>query len=198
MLFKKSVLERIAAGEVTVAFRRWRRPTVRAQGSLKTPVGVLEIDEVERIDEGQITASDVTRAGYGSRDELLDELGARPGAELFRIRFRRAGPDPRIALREMEDMAEREWAVLRQRLLRLDGASRTGPWTRAILEAIDANKGVRAGDLAPMVEQQKGRFKRNVRKLKNLGLTESLGTGYRISPRGAEVLRRLRADGSAR
>jgi hypothetical protein len=35
-------------------------------------------------------------------------------------------------------------------------------------------------------------FKLNVRKLKNLGLTESLGTGYRLSPRGAAVLERLR------
>jgi len=39
---------------------------------------------------------------------------------------------------------------------------------------------------------EKEAFKLNVRKLKNLGLTESLGTGYRISPRGRSVLERLR------
>jgi hypothetical protein len=31
----------------------------------------------------------------------------------------------------------------------------------------------------------------NVRKLKNLGLTISLGTGYRISPRGRMVMNKL-------
>lgn len=35
-------------------------------------------------------------------------------------------------------------------------------------------------------------FKLNVRKLKNLGLTESLETGYRISPRGRALLKRAK------
>ncbi len=39
---------------------------------------------------------------------------------------------------------------------------------------------------------EKQKFKLNVRKLKNLGLTESLGTGYRISPRGYVALGRIR------
>ena len=34
-------------------------------------------------------------------------------------------------------------------------------------------------------------FKRRVRQLKELGLTESLEVGYRLSPRGADVLARL-------
>ena len=32
------------------------------------------------------------------------------------------------------------------------------------------------------------RFKLNVRKLKQLGLTESLSTGYHLSPRGVAFL----------
>jgi hypothetical protein len=35
----------------------------------------------------------------------------------------------------------------------------------------------------------------NVRKLKHLGLTESLGTGYRLSPRGEALLDSLRENG---
>ena len=44
----------------------------------------------------------------------------------------------------------------------------------------------------------KAGFKVNVRKLKGLGLTESLKVGYRLSPRGEAVLGRLRdrSDGS--
>ena len=37
-------------------------------------------------------------------------------------------------------------------------------------------------------------FKRDVRKLKELGLTESLETGYRLSPRGRALLERLRPE----
>jgi hypothetical protein len=44
------------------------------------------------------------------------------------------------------------------------------------------------------VGQEKEAFKVNVRKLKNLGLTESLERGYRLAPRGARVLAALRAQ----
>jgi ribosomal protein S19E (S16A) len=50
---------------------------------------------------------------------------------------------------------------------------------------------VRAGDLAPVTGQDTQPFKRDVRKLKELGLTESLEVGYRLSPRGRAVLERL-------
>jgi len=36
-------------------------------------------------------------------------------------------------------------------------------------------------------------FKRDVRKLKELGLTESLERGYQLSPRGQALMGRLRA-----
>lgn len=35
-----------------------------------------------------------------------------------------------------------------------------------------------------MIGQERGSFKRDVRKLKNLGLTESCDVGYVLSPRG--------------
>ena len=41
----------------------------------------------------------------------------------------------------------------------------------------------------PSLGQEKRRFKLYVRKLKELGLTESLPVGYRLSPRGHAVLR---------
>jgi hypothetical protein len=50
---------------------------------------------------------------------------------------------------------------------------------------------VRAGDLAPTQGQEKLTFKRDVRKLKELGLTESLEVGYRLSARGRTVLTHL-------
>ena len=71
---------------------------------------------------------------------------------------------------------------------RLDGASPIGAWTRATLRLIDANPEVRAPELALQVGRPTPELKRDVRKLKERGLTESLAIGYRLSPRGEAVL----------
>ena len=191
MLFRQADLARIETGEITVAFRRWRRPTVVSGGTLKTAIGELAIESVERIAENAISDADVRRSGHHGPQALKAELARRAGGELYRIEFRVRGPDPRIQLRERSQLGEAEWEDVSRRLQRLDRASRTGPWTRQAMEAIAEGEGVRAGDLAPSVGQEKDAFKVNVRKLKNLGLTESLGTGYRLSPRGQAVLARM-------
>ena len=49
-----------------------------------------------------------------------------------------------------------------------------------------------AQSLAERLGRDKLPFKADVRKLKNIGLTESLGTGYRLSPRGKTVLKAMR------
>ncbi len=56
--------------------------------------------------------------------------------------------------------------------------------------------GVRAGDLAAEVDMDKARFKGHVRKLKGLGLTESLEVGYRLSSRGEAVFTASEGDGA--
>ena len=49
MLIRRTTLDQIVAGTVTLQFRKWRRPTVKAGGTLLTAVGQLAIDEVERV-----------------------------------------------------------------------------------------------------------------------------------------------------
>jgi hypothetical protein len=192
MLFKRAFLDGIASGEITVAFRRWTRPTVRAGGTLKTAAGVLAIDAVDRVSAEEITEADARRAGFPSLSALMKDLDARDQGELYRVELRFAGPDPRIALRERAELSEEELSVLWKKLARLDAASPAGPWTLAVLRLIDRNPGVRAGDLAPQVLQKRAAFKVNVRKLKGLGLTESLEIGYRLSPRGRALLGSVR------
>lgn len=85
-------------------------------------------------------------------------------------------------------MSEAALADLRRQLARLDAR---GAWTRSTLLAIAARSAERAEVLAQAVGQDKLAFKRNVRKLKELGLTESLTVGYRLSPRGEALLRVL-------
>jgi predicted transcriptional regulator len=75
-----------------------------------------------------------------------------------------------------------------QRLQRLDRSSPTGAWTRKTLLIIASAPGRRAAELADELDIDIVTFKRNVRKLKALGLTISLETGYRLSPRGAAFL----------
>ena len=53
--------------------------------------------------------------------------------------------------------------------------------------------GVRAADLAARLQRETLPFKADVRKLKELGLTESLDVGYRLSPRGRAFLDRAGA-----
>lgn len=193
MLFKRADLDRVAAGEITVAFRRWRRPTVRAGGRLTTRVGVLAIDEVDAIDAGQIAGRDVRRAGRASSDAILAELRGRGDLQLYRVAFHVAGPDPRVALRENADLGAAEVADISARLARMDARSPHGRWTDAVLALIDRNPGTRAGDLAERLGRERLSFKADVRKLKRLGLTESLETGYRLSPRGRRFLEAARS-----
>ena len=188
MLFRRRSLDGIRAGEITLAFRRWDRPRARAGGRQRTAVGELAIDSVEPVDSAEITAADAARAGHASLDELFGELDARGDAQIWRIELHWAGDDPRRLLREQADLDAAELERLRARLERFDSASRHGPWTRATLELIAARPETRAEDLAASVGREKLPFKRDVRKLKELGLTESLLVGYRLSPRGRALL----------
>jgi hypothetical protein len=191
VLFRRRSLDGIRAGEITLAFRRWDRPRARAGGRQRTVIGELAIDSVEPVARRSITAADARRAGHASLKELLGELDARGDAQIWRIELHWAGEDPRRSLREQADLSTAEVDALRARLGRLDAASRHGPWTRQTLELIAANPEVRAEDLAASIGREKLPFKRDVRKLKELGLTESLLVGYRLSPRGQALLERL-------
>ena len=90
-----------------------------------------------------------------------------------------------MALREAAELSDADRAELDAALARLDAAAADGPWTSTFLRLIADHEGTRAPDLAEMVgEPEVPRFKRRVRRLKALGLTESLRVGYRLSPRG--------------
>jgi len=197
MLFRQATLQGIADGRIQRAYRRWRRPTVKAGGNLKTRAGLLSIESVERIADSAITERSAKQAGAESRAALLEELNGRDG-ELYEIRFRRIGDDPRIALRNSARLSVYDVAELHKRLARLDAASSRGPWTMQVLQLIEKHPERRAVDLAHLVDYDKPSFKINVRKLKNLGLTESLEVGYRLSPRGRAFLRTTSVESRTR
>jgi hypothetical protein len=196
VLISRPVLDRIAAGDVDLAFRRWRRPTVKAGGRLRTAAGELAIDTVDVVDPARISAADARRAGYDSVDALRADLERREDGDVYRVQLHLAGPDTRIALRAQEQLSASELAGLDTRLARLDRASRHGPWTLVVLELIASRPATRAPDLAATLGRETAPFKTDVRKLKELGLTESLQVGYRLSPRGVAYLRHARSAGA--
>lgn len=186
MLLDNPTLEGIVAGRIRVVFRTWRKPTVKTGGTLRTRRGVLAIEIVEKINTRQITADDVRQAGFDDRKGLLRCFEGRTG-ELYRIRVSLAGDDPRIALRQQK-LDPEERATVEKRLQRMDAASGDGPWTRKYLELIEARPAQRAPELAELMGLTTKPFKTRVRRLKELGLTESLKVGYRLSPRGESYL----------
>ena len=189
MLFRSEILQGIADGRVTLAFRRWRRAPPAEGSALRSPVGVLRLERVTVVDEGDITPADVRRTGM-SADELRASLAGE--GTLLRIELRLAGDDPRIALRQrLPEPAELEALVAR--LARIDAAA-PAPWTKRYLELLALQPGVVSRVLAARVGSDVPPFKRRVRQLKELGLTESLEIGYRLSPRGRAVLERLVSD----
>ena len=190
MLFKTDIQRKIRSGEVTLAYRRLKKPSVKPDGTHKSGFGLIAIGKVQKTTDRSVTNADAQRAGYLDRKALLQDLSNLEG-DLYRIEVSHAGEDPRIALRENDQLSDDAFDEVRKRLKRLDKASRMGEWTVRVLNIIKENPNRRAGDLAGMLDYDKQWFKLNVRKLKNLGLTISGEVGYTLSPRGENVLKRI-------
>jgi len=192
MLLKHTVLQAIRAGDIDTVFRRWKRPTVKAGGQLRTAVGVIAIETIDSVAQSALRVADAKRAGFESKAALIKALSTREGT-IYRIQVKHAGEDPRVALRAKKIRSAADLEQLEARLARFDKASKDGPWTHQYLELIRDNPEVRAVDIAESIGLVKKPFKLRVRKLKELGLTESLEKGYRLSPRGQSFLQRRSA-----
>lgn len=192
MLFTSKYLDLIKKGKVVTAFRKWKRPTVKENGTLLTPVGQLKIISIDKISYHQISEKEILQAGYHDREEMDKELNMKHDGDIYKIQFVLAGEDPRILLRQKTEITDSEFKELLEKLDRLDSLGKVQNWTNKILEAVDANPGLYAIEYANQLGFEKKWFKVNIRKLKNLGLTISLSDGYKISPRGKELLKKLK------
>ena len=164
---------------------------MKTGGRLRTWAGELTIERVEQVALDAITHKEAKRAGFANRDDLVGFLTRRPSGELYRTEVKYAGEDSRIALRNQSKVSAGEIKEIIVKLDRMDRASWHGPWPRTTLSLIDTYPARLAKELAQEMNFEKPVFKRNVRKLKELGLTESLEVGYWLSPRGKTVHRAL-------
>lgn len=190
MLIKNKIIERIRSGEISLLFRRWKRAGVKAGGTQMTQLGVIGIDSVEIVIESKITAKDAKAAGFASKNDLIADLYDRD-EDIYRIGVRWIGEDPRKALRTNDKLGKKELDEIISKLQKLDAGSQRGNWTQMYLQMIRDQPNTHAAILAEQIGLDIPRFKPWVRKLKALGLTESLRPGYRLSPRGEKVLKAL-------
>ena len=191
MLLRQSTLAALAKGTVDTAFRRWRRLRVRQGSTIRTALGVVAVTSVTPTRLEAITEDAARRAGYATRDALLKELARYPDGQLYCIGLRFEGADPRARLRTQARLESGEAGRLEARIARLGARTANGPWALPILRLIAARPSTRAAALAEEIGIDARRFKARVRQLKDLGLTESLDVGYRLSPRGHAFLRHL-------
>jgi hypothetical protein len=184
MLFSADAWPGIADGSITVTFRAWKRAQATVGGRYRIGGMLIEATDVRQVGLDEITTADARRAGAADLGSLRSRLG--DADPVWRVEFVHIGEDDRITRRAQT--SPDEIAAVIVRLARLD---RGGSWTRATLQLIDRYPGVVSSTLARHAGQDRPAFKLNVRKLKELGLTESLDIGYRLSPRGEAVLQAL-------
>lgn len=123
MLFRRHILEGIARGEVTLAFRRWKRPTVKAGGSVRTTLGVVQIGAVDQVPLGAVSERDANASGMSSLSDLREMLGPDDGTPVYRIELRGIEPDGRVSLGEAADMSDAEWREIERRFERWDNTA---------------------------------------------------------------------------
>jgi hypothetical protein len=90
-MFSPELREAVAAGDITVSVRLWRRAKVRAGGRYRSHGFDIEVDSVELLPFSAITADDVTRSGEADR-EVLRQRAAHAGpirddTLVYRIEF---------------------------------------------------------------------------------------------------------------
>ena len=181
MQFTRQGSEGILGGRITVSFRNWKRPHAAVGGVYRLrPAGAVKVTDVRTVRLSDSATDDLRRAGFDTVAAVADFLKLPESATVTRVEFElteepAAKPPPALSAEEV--------------IGRLQASDRrsTAPWTAEVLALIRAHPATRAGDLAPAMGWQTPAFKANVRKLKALGLTQSLETGYRLTELGERV-----------
>ncbi len=195
MLFKAIFHEGIRRGDIGVTFRAWKTPKVRIGSSYKCPpIGSIRVDAIDEIPLSAIREGEARASGFSSADDLRSELRRISSRRLtgrstiYRVRFHF---DAALTSPPKADTSRAGLDTLADRLERMDRLARRRPWTRRTLSLIAAHPGVAASRLASRVDRETRAFKADVRKLKGLGLSRSLSTGYELSTAGKALLRHL-------
>ncbi|MBL8949295.1 MAG: hypothetical protein JNK82_00865 [Myxococcaceae bacterium] len=185
LLFQKRFHQGLVDGSITLTFRRWQKPHVKAGGRYRVhPIGVVRVEAVTLVTDADISPADALACGFESLDALHAYL--KPGPQpLYRVVLHHAGDGDRIEAATDDNLTPVALAELKKRVARLE---RSGPWVKKVMRLIDRHPRVAASKLAKKLKRETLPFKVDVRKLKRLGLTMSFEVGYEVSPRGRRFL----------
>ena len=197
MLIQIRFREAIARGEVTLTFRRWKRPQVVAGNTYRTAAGRIVVDAVDVVDPRASPARRRNGPGSRPRAEVVAALRGEPDLpDVSHPLPRGGGPDPRAELAATADALDGR----RRRARAAASTSRSRELARdrgrrRCLQTIARTARACAPPISPRASGARPQpFKLDVRKLKNLGLTLSLEVGYRLSPRGEAYLAATQAS----
>jgi hypothetical protein len=68
--FSRELRGDVLSGDITVTFRLWRTPKVKAGGRYRVGPGLIEVDSVELVPFASIDETDLRRTGETDRESL--------------------------------------------------------------------------------------------------------------------------------
>ena len=92
--FRKEDRDRVADGEITVTFRLWSRPKVKAGNVYQTGFGAIEVEDVRLMPAALVSEDDVAPSGCESIAAIWELAGEHtktvvtPDTLLYRVQFR--------------------------------------------------------------------------------------------------------------
>src|SRR5262245_4759854 len=103
LLFQKRFQAGLLDGSIRLTFRRWEKPHGRPGGRYRChPIGVLQVDTVDRVPAGGITEDEARAAGFDSREALLQFMSegpagpVTPDTEVWRVALHYGGDGDRV------------------------------------------------------------------------------------------------------
>src|SRR5690349_17019548 len=192
MLFQRRFHDGIRSGEIRCTVRIWQRPHVKVGGRYALGLGAIVVDKIYETTLDDITPKLARLCGFESIVDLMKVAKHGPGERVFVIDFHYDDEAGALLAPSTAAVSAEEIAGLIRRLEAMDRRSRSGPWTMATLRAIAARPRVLAAKLANSLGRPRDEFKRDVRKLKELGLTFSLEVGYRLTPKGEALVNAIK------
>jgi hypothetical protein len=89
--FSRELRPDVLSGDVTVTFRLWRRPKVKAGGRYRVGTGQVEVDAIELVPFASIDEADLRRSGETDLESLRRRAAhagpIRDDTLLYRIEF---------------------------------------------------------------------------------------------------------------
>jgi hypothetical protein len=89
--FSRELRPDVLSGDVTVTFRLWRRPKVKAGGRYRVGTGQVEVDAIELVPFASIDEADLPRSGETDLESLRRRAAhagpIRDDTLLYRIEF---------------------------------------------------------------------------------------------------------------